>query len=91
MKSGKLVDFFKRKTLEGGGSGTYKRIIGICRAYINKLLQLNNSSTAEINEMLILLIYLGNTLEKKKEAARFLFELRDVGITSPLSYAILNL
>ena len=29
-------------------------------------------STAEIHEVLILLFYLGNTLERKREAARFL-------------------
>ena len=72
----------------------YKRIIGIGPTYINELLQSVNRGKSQHSRNTRganFTILPRNTLENKKEAVRSLLQLQDVGITSPLSYALLNL
>ena len=70
----------------------YKRIIGIGPTYINEISQsVNKSQHSRNTRGANFTILPRNTLENKKEAVRSLLQLQDVGITSPLSYALLNL
>ena len=66
----------------------YKRIMGICPTYINELLELNNSQHSRNTRGANFTILPRRYIREKREAARFLQKLQDVGITSLAHFSI---